>query len=130
MAMYREPGSMPRIKQAPANLIAAHVAENNGGTFDRHGWPVTPADGYAVGIAPETAAILPGNTTPDRLREALIRVGQEWESRFVGAWVMDDGNIAIDPVRILTQKHAALDLARDRHQRAIWGFAEGVAFEA
>lgn len=120
----------PPVNQPSSpEAIAAYVADNGGGTFDATGWPVEPANGYAVGMAPGFASILPGSATPLRLATAMRRVQQEWESRFVGVWVTDDGKLAIDPVRILTYKGAALDLARDNAQRAIWGFAEGVAIE-
>lgn len=110
-------------------VITAYTVEHGGGTFDRDGNPVEPSDGYAVGIARGTAAILPSSASPDQVGDTAYMVMQEYEARFVGTWIMDDGRVAIDPVRILTQKHAALDLALDRGQLAIYGFAEHMAIE-
>lgn len=109
--------------------IAAYTVQHGGGTFDRAGNPVEPVNGYAVGMARGSAAILPANTTPARLAETMRRIWQEFECNFVGTWVRDDGTITVDPVRMMTYLYAAMDAGKTYGQQAIYGFAERQAIE-
>jgi hypothetical protein len=109
--------------------IAAYTVEHGGGTFDRAGNPVEPVNGYAVGIAQGTQALLAPSATPAMLASAMHRVAQEFEVNFIGVWVRPDGWLAIDPVRVMTFRAAALDAGRYYGQQAIYGFAEQQAIE-
>lgn len=113
-----------------ADGMASYTREHGGGTFSAAtGEPYTGPAGYAVGMAQGDGATLPADATAESIAETARRVAGEWSARFVGTWVRPDGRIAIDPVRVLTDRAVAELYGRAHGQDAIWSFALGEAIE-
>lgn len=116
-------------------LLLDLTVTNGGGTFRRDTLePFTPPDGYAVGSAVGDGAVI---TDPHQLARTVRRVGEEFESTYVGTWVRDDGNVVVDPITYVRDAAGddvlalprALTLARRTHQEAIYSFAQKAVIE-
>jgi hypothetical protein len=106
--------------------VAALTVENGGGTFDAlNDLPFAPKDGYAVAVAngfegPATHFMAEHMGTYGR------HVAGEFGTPWYGTW-LDSGRLYIDPVRYIRDRAEAMQVARDKGQKAIFDFALGVA---
>lgn len=120
--------------------IAGAIARATRGVLDNEGATVSvvakpdPTSGYVVANGrDETTSDLDG--TPDTIaRETVARlIGAYVESHrsalaqtgaYLGAWV-DDGYLVLDVVNVLPERNVALNLARERGERAIFDLSAG-----
>lgn len=105
------------------------ILRNGGGTFSSADLlPVSPTSGFGVGLINGTAVkLVAADVSSTDITGTLRRVGQTYNSRFVGAWVDAEGTIHIDPSDIIKDLDEAIALGKANDQESIWDFANGEA---
>lgn len=114
--------------------VLDQVEETGGATLSAVGAPV-PDDGYVVSNPEFTQNIPKWDTLPPEDQAAILRDYIKANSAelakpgaYVGMWKDENGRMALDVNDIVADKEEALDLGRERDQKAIWGLAESEEF--
>src|SRR6476469_2800348 len=122
-----------------AYKVAEYTCNHGGGTFNPSTGETYPNGGYVVSINPECEYIVPliefSAEHVARYLDMVRPVIDAWNHsgndvrghslKWVGTWV-NDGNVYLDVVCVLSSKYRALWLAKKYNQLAIYDIANGV----
>jgi hypothetical protein len=106
-----------------AQNLFAQITRNGGATISLEG--SEPTSGYAVAVAPHRCSITPLFCSDASTLVSWISNNLEFLSRsdhYVGAW-LDSGELYLDITVVLDSLSAALALAAEKEQLAIFDLA-------
>lgn len=99
------------------------IIENGGATLDKNGAPVVFGRGYQVSVKDcFTLSVKNIDMIYNAVKKILRRIEKE-SGRFCGIWV-DSGLVYIDISENIKNRAKALHIAKARHQKSVYGWAE------